>query len=102
MTKTKYNIMNFTVDNTGLLNIYHNDTLVNSTTGATGATLSVFPIVSTANTSPIRINYSVGGSSSALSTDGSELLEMIISDGLCLSPDQLNKLNQYYKVKYNI
>jgi hypothetical protein len=101
-SKTNYNIITFTVDNTGTLNLYHNDNLINTTTGVTGTTLPTFPLVSTANTSPLRINFAVGGSSSAFSTDGSEILEIILSDGICISQDQLYKLNQYFKLKYNI
>jgi len=100
-TDLKYNIATFTVDSTGTLNFYHNDNLILTTTGITG-NLPLFPLVPSSLTSPIRINFSVGGSSQVNSTDGVEILEMILSDGVCLTPDQVNKLNQYFKLKFNI
>jgi len=100
-TDLKYNIATFTIDSSGMLNLYHNDNLILSTTGITG-NLPLFPLVPSSLTSPIRINFSVGGSSQVNSTDGVEILEMILSDGVCLTPDQVNKLNQYFKLKYNI
>jgi hypothetical protein len=96
--KTGYNICTFTVDSASTLTCYHHDQIV----GRVTTTGNTHPIAPTANTLPIYINYSIGSGGGGVSTNGTEILEMIISDGVCLTQDQVIKLNQYYRVKYNL
>jgi|694.fasta_scaffold03657_21 hypothetical protein len=96
--KTGYNIATFTVDSASTLTFYHNEQLVGRAT-TTGTT---HPIVLTSNTVPMYFNYSIASGGGTTSADGSEFLEMILSDGVCLTQDQVNNLNEYFKIKYNI
>lgn len=96
--KTGYNICTFTVDSASTLSFYHHDQLI----GRVTTTGNTHPIGLTSNTLPMYFNYSIASGGGAVSTGGSEILEMILSDGVCLTQDKVIKLNQYYRVKYNL
>jgi len=97
--KTGYNICTFTVDSASTLTFYHHDQLV----GIVTTTGNTHPIGLTSNTIPMYINYTIGGGGGAqVTTNNSEILEMILSDGVCLTQNQVSQLNQYYRTKYNI
>lgn len=98
-TELKYNVFTLTINPNSLVTLYHNDTKA-TFTGNT----NFHPISSNVFSSTQRatINWSIGGSFQVASTTNSQILEMVISDKICATDEQVNNLRQYFKIKYNI
>jgi hypothetical protein len=99
VTELKYNVFTLTITPNSLVTLYHNDAKA-TFTGNTNIHPISNPTVGSSQKG--AINYTIGGSSTRASSTNSQILEMVISDKVCATDEQVNKLHQYYKVKYNI
>jgi hypothetical protein len=95
----EYNVFTMTIDQNSVVTLYFNDDKA-TFTGNT----NLHPISSNVFSSSQRaaINHTIGGSNQRVSSTNSQILEMVISDQLCATDEQVNKLRQYFKIKYNI
>jgi hypothetical protein len=98
-TELKYNVFTLTINANSLVTLYHNDAKA-TFTGNT----NLHPISSNSFSSTQRaaMNWSVGGSFQSVSSTNSQILEVVISDKVCATDEQVNNLRQYFKIKYNI
>lgn len=98
----RYNCFTLTVNSSNTVTLIFNNLKYTGTTGT-----NIFPIISTTaldsglNTGKFALGFYQGLSQTQKTNNNSEYQEVIVSYNTILTDDQIYKLHQYYRIKYN-